>query len=111
MNEDDRKSKRRFWFAHVAAWEQSGLTQTAYCREYSLSRDVFWWWRRKFRDRPTVELPVLVKVPSTIAPAVSSPGDFSGLRLMLSRGLRVEISQGFDAMTLSRVVATLEVGQ
>lgn len=57
MDKNGRGSKRRFWAAHVAAWERSGLTQTAYCREYGLSRHAFGWWRRKFRDRPATELP------------------------------------------------------
>ncbi|MDZ7640642.1 MAG: hypothetical protein U5J62_01235 [Desulfurivibrio sp.] len=43
----DKRTKRRFWAAHVAAWQHSGLTQTAYCREYGLSRHAFGWWRRK----------------------------------------------------------------
>ena len=86
MNKNGRGSKRRFWAAHVAAWEQSGLTQTAYCRGYSLSRHAFGWWRRKFRDRSAAELPVLVQVPTVARPATTI-GDFSGLRLLLPRGL------------------------
>lgn len=107
MDKHGRGSKRRFWAAHVAAWEQSGLTQTAYCREYGLSRHAFGWWRRKFRDRSATELPVLIQVPTVARPAISV-GDFSGLRLLLPRGLQLEINQGFDSATFSRVLASLE---
>ncbi|MDF1615672.1 IS66 family insertion sequence element accessory protein TnpA [Desulfurivibrio dismutans] len=110
MDKNGRGSKRRFWVAHLSAWERSGLTQTAYCREYGLSRHAFGWWRRKFRDRPAAELPVLVQVPTVAGPKVTV-GDFSGLRLLLPRGLGLEINRGFDVATLSRVIASLEVGR
>lgn len=112
MDKNSRGGKRRFWAAHVAAWGKSGLTQTAYCREYDLSRHAFCWWRRKFRDRPAAELPVLVQVPNIMVPTVARPattvGDFSGLRLLLPRGLRLELNQGFDSATLARVISSLE---
>lgn len=112
MDKNGRRSKRRFWAAHVAAWEKSGLTQTAYCREYGLSRHAFGWWRRKFRDQPASEQPLLVQVPTVARPtAATAAADFSGLRLLLPRGLQLEINQGFDAATLGRVIATLEAGQ
>ncbi|MDZ7641156.1 MAG: hypothetical protein U5J62_03910 [Desulfurivibrio sp.] len=106
----DKRTKRRFWAAHVAAWQHSGLTQTAYCREYDLSRHAFGWWRRKFRDQPASEQPLLVQVPTVAQPA-TEVGAFSGLRLLLPRGLQLEINQGFDAATLGRVITTLEAGQ
>jgi transposase len=107
MDKNDIGGKRPFWLAHLAAWEKSGSTQTAYCREHNLSRDAFGWWRRKFRERPAAELPVLVQVP-TESPRLAVPvDDFSGLRLVLPRDMRLEISRWFDPATLSRVVTTL----
>lgn len=62
------------------------------------------------RDQPASEQPLLVQVPTVAQPA-TEVGAFSGLRLLLPRGLQLEINQGFDAATLGRVITTLEAGQ
>ncbi|MFB9067826.1 IS66 family insertion sequence element accessory protein TnpA [Pseudofulvimonas gallinarii] len=45
------KSTRTRWAAHVAAWQSSGLSQSAYCRRQGLSLASFGYWRRQLRKR------------------------------------------------------------
>ncbi|MFB9067825.1 IS66 family insertion sequence element accessory protein TnpA [Pseudofulvimonas gallinarii] len=37
-------SKRTRWAAHMAAWQSSGLSQSAYCRRHALSLASFGYW-------------------------------------------------------------------
>ncbi|WP_419628885.1 IS66 family insertion sequence element accessory protein TnpA, partial [Thiolapillus sp.] len=33
-----------FWQSHIAAWQQSGLTQKAYCEQQELRYSTFGYW-------------------------------------------------------------------
>lgn len=41
---------RRQMFAHVAVWQQSGLTQRAYCMQNNIAYHVFHYWYKRYRD-------------------------------------------------------------
>lgn len=62
-------SKASFWEAHLAAWQTSGQSQTAYCREHGLLTQSFAYWRRKAMaaDQPARVVPISV-VPRLHAP-------------------------------------------
>lgn len=56
---------------HIEAWQASGLTQRAYCRQHSLNAKTFGNWLRIYRNRRmNAEAPTLI--PVTIEPMVSS---------------------------------------
>jgi hypothetical protein len=61
------QARRDFWIAHVRAWQQSGLTQSAYCQQHDLiaSRMSYWVCQTKERDKShsTVSF-----VPATLLP-------------------------------------------
>jgi hypothetical protein len=40
-------------FAHVAVWQQSGLTQKAYCMQNNIAYHVFHYWYKRYRDECT----------------------------------------------------------
>jgi transposase-like protein len=40
----ENKARRSFWLVHIRAWQQSGLTRTAYCREHRLKKSTFDRW-------------------------------------------------------------------
>ena len=40
----ENKARRSFWLVHIRAWQQSGLTRTAYCREHRLNKSTFDRW-------------------------------------------------------------------
>ena len=43
-----RIQRRATAYAHLEAWQQSGLTITAYCQRYGLTRSAFGNWRRRY---------------------------------------------------------------
>ena len=46
----DNKAKRAWWQVHVDAWQKSGLTATAYCRQHRLTTENFRTWRRELDE-------------------------------------------------------------
>lgn len=40
----ERRKKQRFWDEHLCRWKESGLSQSAYCREHgrNLHRYIYW---------------------------------------------------------------------
>lgn len=98
-----RAANRQRWFDHIEAWQQSGLTQKAFCEQQQLRLGSFLRWRgickreRKPRGASTMTfLPVQITVPKA-----------AGLALLLGDELRIEIPVGFDPATLKQVVQTL----
>jgi len=43
----DNQEKHQFWQNHVAAWEQSGISQSEYCSRQGLNIKIFGYWKRK----------------------------------------------------------------
>jgi hypothetical protein len=49
MRKDEEKNGK--WSAIIREWEESTLTQKAYCTEHDLSYSTFCYWSRAVRDR------------------------------------------------------------
>lgn len=64
-----QQAKREQWAGRLAAWESSGLSQAAWCREHGVSLASLGYWRRKLAgdagSAPTV-LPIRV-APAPVA--------------------------------------------
>lgn len=46
------------WKAHIEAWQHSGGTQAAYCREHDLTDKVFSLWKRRFQKQNALGVPI-----------------------------------------------------
>ncbi len=99
--------KNRFWQAHIETWKQSGINQSAYCRNKSLPLKSFWYWKKKFRGRkpPVTFVPVAVKT-SPFPAGLSGPS----LKLLTQTGYGIEIGDGFKPETLRKLLDTLTGG-
>ncbi|WP_419602546.1 IS66 family insertion sequence element accessory protein TnpA, partial [Thiolapillus sp.] len=53
MDMSDATEGAPFWQLHIAVWQQSGLTQKAYCEQQELRYSTFGYWVRK-RKRPRI---------------------------------------------------------
>lgn len=84
--------------AHLAAWDSSGLSQAAYCRQaglgYHLLRD---WVRRRSAEQDVPSGFVEVRRPATGVMAV----------LTLSGGARVEFSAQSDPTWAAQVISSV----
>jgi hypothetical protein len=93
-----RQQKRQYWQAHDDACRKSGLTRIEYCQQHHLSLKTFAYWRHRIK---TEAVPVkLVQLSSALQQPTTA------LRLFVN-GCGIEVSDGFNAQTLSEVVSVL----
>jgi transposase len=117
------EQREAHWREVLAAWETSGLTQAAFCREHELSAKTFTWWKRELgrrdaarassrrstRSRDASRTGTAVFLPLRVAGAGEAPrvGD-GGLEVLLVSGRRVRVGSDVDVELLTKVVTVLE---
>jgi hypothetical protein len=90
-----------YWQSQIDAWQASGLSQQAFCREHSLNYPQFVYWRRKFRLAATGEPAANTTfVPVMTATCVPE----GGLSLSLPNGVQLH---GIDRSNLEVVLQLL----
>ena len=99
----DRKAEsdrlKAFWQDQLAAWSESGQSQTAYCQAKDLNPHQFSYWKRKLLGKPAVP-----QKPSGFIPARHDRTDY-GLSLTLPSGL---VIRGIDQGNLAVVGQLLQ---
>ena len=98
----------RLWRRRLGQWRRSGLSVRAFCATHGLREPNFYAWRRELARRAAAgaassDLPAAVFVPVRVAPEAAVP-----LELVLSGGRILRVPAGFDAVTLRRLLATLD---
>ncbi len=95
------KSKREFWVSHIQAWEQSGLSQVAYCRKNDLKMHRWWYWKKRISSSADTDV--------TFVPLRFSSGQVSGsiISVVTPNGYRIEIDNGFDFSKLRQLITTV----
>jgi transposase-like protein len=63
------------WNNHIEAWQASGLSQAAYCRQHGLNANTFSGWLRQYRSLEKPRHPALIPVqvqplPTAVEPVV-----------------------------------------
>jgi len=105
-----RSEKAAYWSEHVAAWQHSGLSQRAYCRQYGLSQSSLSYWRKRLgatnsRDAASFVTIVPVPLPMSAKPdMVTAP---EPMLVHVGNAFRIEIRGDFDALVLEKIVRTL----
>ena len=99
MDATARAARRQHWQEQVAAWNRSGLSKAAFCREHGLRIWQFHYWCGALRPGPG-------EGAGGFAQVHVSGAARSGLRLHIG-SLAVEVEAGFDAGTLKRLLQAL----
>lgn len=99
-----RAINRQRWFDHIEAWQQSGLTQKAYCAQQHIGLASFQRWRGIVAKAGQPKAAQATLLPVNIVPSVSTPN----LVLHLGTDLRIEIPAGFDPAMLTHAVRALQ---
>ena len=81
-----------FWQSHIAAWQQSGLTQKAYCEQQELRYSTFGYWVHKLRRAAE---PATEKKGAGFVPVIPATVQPTGLKTRL-RMLLEEATWGFQ---------------
>jgi hypothetical protein len=104
----------------VDAFEASGLRRREFCQKHAVVVGTLDFWRKRRRQKRGVVASHQLEAHKVHAGAeVASSGrlvavELAGtassgrLAVVLARGRRVEVSEGFDAATLERLLAVLE---
>ena len=105
--EESSQQKRQYWQAEVSAWQQSGMSQTRYCRSRELKIKTFAYWLRKLR-REKAEPVKFVELPAEKLLACNQAINRStDLKLIIDDIFSIEIGEGFNPGTLRQVIETI----
>ena len=87
------------WTAKITAWQESGLTVAAWCRNNSVSYYSFLYWRKRLQAEIHQEEGsfVMLRVATT-KPSI----------LLECNGVTVQVSSGFDPTLLRDVLSLLK---
>ena len=99
------EQKRTFWKQHIESWQETGLTQTEYCRRNNLKHHQLVYWKKRFLKTETdvsfvpVKLEDLLDIPAQV--------DQASLYLVINNHLKIEIRAGFDVRLLRQLIFAL----
>ena len=96
-----------FWQDHIEAWQASGFTQAAYCRQHGLNPGTFSGRLREYRTSPAaVEAPRLI--PIRLASEAAAPSAPSApLILRLASGHCLELPAAAEPRWLAELLRCL----
>jgi len=101
------------WQALIAAYAASGESLRAFCARHGLAVSTFRHWLARLGQTTPVSAAPPLPAPGPRLLAVQildEPPAGSGVVVVAGGGVRIEVTPGFDAATLKRVLATLGVG-
>lgn len=78
----------QLWQQHITAWQASGLSGMAYCRQHALTYSQFVYWRRKLVAAQTVSEKPDPGGFARVTPVAEAPGP-QGLTVSLPGGVSV----------------------
>lgn len=90
------------WLDHIAAWQDSGLTQSAYCRQQGLNTHTFTARLSEYRKRGPSSPPALIPVQVQLTPP---PAEH--LVLHCGQGHRLELPSTVSAAWLAELLRCL----
>ncbi len=103
MNADNRINPKKFWTDNIEAWQQSNLTQAAYCQKYDLLVHRFGYWKRKLTEaeKHLPEAHGFVQVNSM-------PTCHSSLSVQLPNQFRIEVIDSDNLFLVKQLTELLQ---
>ncbi len=103
-----RDEKRAHWKKLILEWKESGLSQTAFCRQRNLKYANFVHWRRRFKSREQE----LVSAPALLPIRLRATGDVSSkqpsiIQITLGNGKRIDLPIDVSPEQLRAVISSL----
>ena len=102
---EESKGKREYWSSHIERWQESGSSQTEYCKEHGLKDHQFTYWKKRIVQTETEGKFVSLNLSSFTNQQPPQPG--CPLRVVVSSGLKVEVEAGFDPDLLGQLIIVL----
>lgn len=86
-------------FGYIDQWQQSGLSQKAFCGQVNLSYHIFHYWYKRYRMRENKPAPTFIKL------GVSSACGSSHTELVLADGRRLLFHQPVSIEYLKALIS------
>jgi len=99
------EQKGSYWRQHIDSWQETGLTQTEYCRQHNLKHHQLVYWKKRFLKIETGVSFVPVKLDDLLD--LPTQSDCAALSLVINKHLKIEIRAGFDAQLLRQLIFAL----
>ena len=96
----------KHWRSHIEAWQRSGLSQAAYCRQHQLNNRTFAARLSDYRRATEAEKPVLIPVTIKEASGELIP-EPKKMVLHCVQGHRLELPETISAQWLSALLRGL----
>lgn len=97
--ENTPAEKKEFWDEQIRFWQESGLSQSEYCRRHGIRSSLWFYWRRRCRDTETGLTLVPLKLPPINGKSHRTPM----IRVITPNGFSIEL----DAETPLSVISHL----
>ena len=106
LEANTKNGKQAYWKSHLETWKASGLSQAQYCQKHQLKTQSFTYWKSKLEKQCT--LPPLL--PVTVRTDIKQKTSFlhSGIVLSFNDRIKIQLENGFNSDTLSRLIDLLE---
>ena len=102
---EELKQKRTYWKQHIDDWQQTGLTQTEYCRRHNLKHHQLVYWKKRFLKTETDVSFVSLKLDDLLD--IPARPDHASLSLVFDNHFKIDIRAGFDARLLRQLIYAL----
>ena len=99
------EQKRIYWKHHIDSWQETGLTQSEYCRRHNLKHHQLIYWKKRFLKTETDVSFAALKLEDLLDKP--NPADHNALNLVVDNHFKIEIRYGFDAQLLRQLIFAL----
>lgn len=100
--EKTRSEKREFWEAQICFWQESGMSQSEYCRRHGIRQSQWFYWKRRCRDTDTGLTLVPLQIPSHSNGAHVPP-----VRVITPNGFTIELDADAPMASLPNLIREL----
>lgn len=104
QSQKNTEYKRKIWSERIASWQQSGLSQRAYCEQHQLVLGTFCYWRGRLKSQA---VDVYTASPRFL-PVTLKQSSHTALILKINDRHSIEIKPGFDPDFLGKIVRAVQ---
>jgi len=97
--------KQQHWQKHIQAWQNSKLSQNAYCEQQHLNYNTFVYWRSQLKKFVQSGAP---DQTTHLIPVHITPSSAAGLMLKISQQYSIEVHPGFNAECLRELINVVQ---
>lgn len=99
------EQKRTYWKRHIDSWQETGLSQSEYCRRHNLKHHQLVYWKKRFLKTETEVSFVPLKLEDLLD--IPARQDQASLTLVINNQFKVDIRAGFDVQLLRQLIFAL----